>query len=305
MERDAVLLRRPDAVRFSFRFLGTVPSAWNWRVVGIYGGILASGLDETTAGASGGSVSWDCRTQGGAVADPGEYLVKVGPGRHIRSLMTTVARVRFEPPVVAHVYRRLPAAGRRVALTFDDGGGRTAWYWILRELLAGHAKGTFFPIGEYVGGYAAREAHLTIKGQMAIGNHTWSHPELTSANDAEVRRQLLLSEDVWWHDLRATPVPYLRPPDGAYDAHVRAHAGSMGYSRIVLWDIDAGDAAEPRIPVSAIVHNVLSQVRPGSIILMHIRGYTPKALPLIIAGLHARHYQMVTLPELFKAAGMG
>jgi peptidoglycan/xylan/chitin deacetylase (PgdA/CDA1 family) len=53
----------------------------------------------------------------------------------------------------------------------------------------------------------------------------------------------------------------------------------------------------------AIVRNVLSHVRPGSIILMHTRGHTPKALPSIIAGLRARHYQMVSLPELFKAAG--
>jgi peptidoglycan/xylan/chitin deacetylase (PgdA/CDA1 family) len=37
---------------------------------------------------------------------------------------------------------------------------------------------------------------------------------------------------------------------------------------------------------------------------MHMRGKTPAALPRIIAGLRARHYKMVTLPELFSAAGL-
>ena len=56
--------------------------------------------------------------------------------------------------------------------------------------------------------------------------------------------------------------------------------------------------------VSAIVRNVLENVRPGSIILLHTRGKAPKALPLIIAGLRVRHYKMVTVPELFAAAGL-
>jgi peptidoglycan/xylan/chitin deacetylase (PgdA/CDA1 family) len=51
------------------------------------------------------------------------------------------------------------------------------------------------------------------------------------------------------------------------------------------------------------VRNVLENVRPGSIILLHARGKAPKALPLIIAGLRVRHYKMVTVPELFAAAG--
>lgn len=216
---------------------------------------------------------------------------------------TPWAAMPVPSPVKARVYRSLPAAGRRVALTFDDGGGKTAWYWILRELLAGHAKGTFFPIGEYVGGYARRDARLTLKDHMAIGSHSWSHPDLTAVSAGEVRTQLLRPEAVWWHDFGATPVPYLRPPYGSYNARVLAIAGRLGYSRIILWSVDSRDWSKPG--VSAIVRNVLDNVRPGSIILMHTRGQTPKALPFIIAGLHRRHYQMVTVPELFAAAGTG
>ena len=299
---DAVLLHSRQSVTFTFRFAGAAPSSWSWRVLGAYGDLMASGKGQTAAGAHTGSVSWNCTQANGSSAGPGLYLVKVGANGAPASTTTTVGWVRFQPPVTAKVYTNLPAAGKRVALTFDDGGGKTAWYWILRELIAGHAQGTFFPIGEYVADYANRDAGLTLKDHMAIGSHSWSHPDLTTVTDAQVRMQLKQPDDIWWQDFHASTVPYLRPPYGAYNAHLLALAGQMGYSRIILWDVDSLDWTKPG--VNTIVANVLDHVHDGSIILMHTRGQTPKALPLIIAGLHARGYQMVTIPELFKAAGV-
>ena len=299
---DSVLLHSRTSATFAFRFTGAAPAAWSWRVVGYYGAKMAAGQGTTNASASGGSVTWKGTGPGGADADPGLYLVQVGASGAPHGSMQTIGRVRFQPPVKAKVYFSLPAAGKRVALTFDDGGGATAWYWILRELRHGHAKGTFFPIGQYVGGYAKREAGLTVAGSMAIGSHSWSHPDLTRMSDAGIRAQLKQTDDVWWNDFRASTVPYLRPPYGAYNAHVLSIAGQMGYSRIIMWDVDSNDWTNPG--VDAIVHNVLSAVHDGSIIVLHTRGKAPKALPLIIAGLRARGYEMVTIPELFKAAGI-
>ncbi len=299
--RDSVLVRSRRSVRFTFRIRGVAPSSWRWRVVSFYGDKMATGRRETTAGRNTGSVTWNGLRANGSPADPGLYLVKVGAIGAPASSMTTIGWVRFQPPVKAHVYTRLPAAGRRVALTFDDGGGKTAWYWILHELRAAHAKGTFFPIGLYVGRYAKRMAGLTLKYHMAIGSHSWSHPDLRWLSGAQVRAQLRRTERVWWRDFRASPVPYLRPPGGAYNARTLAIAGRLGYSRIILWDVDSGDWANPG--VHAIVRHVLENVRSGSIILLHTRGKAPKALPRIISGLRARHYKMVTVPELFSAAG--
>lgn len=295
---DAVLLRTRQPVSFSFHVVGGAPDKWVWRVRNFYGKQMSAGQGEP--GATTASVKWDGRDAGGQPADPGEYVVEVGPD--FSTHMTTVGRVRLEVPVKAKVYRSLPAAGKKVALTFDDGGGATAWYWILHELRAGHAKGTFFPIGEYVGDYAKKEAGLTIQDDMAIGSHSWSHPDLTTLSDAEIRAQLQQTDDVWFNDFKASTVPYLRPPYGAFNDHVLKIAGEMGYSRIIMWDVDSNDWTNPG--VDAIMHNVLSAVHDGSIIVLHTRGKAPKALPLIIAGLHKMGYEMVTLPELFKAAGV-
>ena len=295
---DAVLLRTRRPVSFSFHIVGGAPDHWVWRVRNVYGRQMSTGQGEP--GATTASIKWDGKDADGQPADPGEYVVEAGPD--FSTHMTTVGRVRLEVPVKAKVYRSLPAAGKKVALTFDDGGGATAWYWILHELRAGHAKGTFFPIGEYVGDYAKKEAGLTIQYDMAIGSHSWSHPDLTTLSDAEIRAQLQQTDDVWFNDFKASTVPYLRPPYGAYNDHVLKIAGEMGYSRIIMWDVDSNDWTNPG--VDAIVHNVLSAVHDGSIIVLHTRGKAPKALPLIIAGLHKMGYEMVTLPELFKAAGV-
>jgi peptidoglycan/xylan/chitin deacetylase (PgdA/CDA1 family) len=296
--RDAVLLRMRRPVSFTFSIPGGAPDRWVWRVRNVYGEQMAAGRGEP--GATEATVVWSGKDAGGRPADPGLYVLEVGPT--FSAHMTTVAWVRLQPPVQAKVYRSLPAAGKKVALTFDDGGGASAWYWILRELRAGHAKGTFFPIGEYVGGYARREAGLTVRDGMAIGSHSWSHPDLTRLGDAQIRAQLRQTDAAWWTDFKSSPLPYLRPPYGAYDRRVLKIAGEMGYSRVILWDVDSEDWTNPG--TAAIVHNVLAHVRNGSIIVMHTRGKTPKALPLIIRGLHRMGYQMVTLPELFAAAGI-
>jgi len=70
---------------------------------------------------------------------------------------------------------------------------------------------------------------------------------------------------------------------------------------VILWDVDPQDWASPGS--SAIASRVLSSVRPGSIVLLHLRAQTAAALPTILRGLRARGYQVVTVPKLFRAAG--
>jgi peptidoglycan-N-acetylglucosamine deacetylase len=295
---EQVTLHERKAVTFTFHIPGGAPDQWVWRVRNYYGKKMSAGKGEP--GATTATIRWDGTDPDGKPADSGAYVFEAGPD--FSSHMATVGLLRLQAPVKAVVYRSLPAAGKKVALTFDDGGGATAWYWILHELRAGHAKGTFFPIGEYVGDYAHKEAGLTVQDDMAIGSHSWSHPEMTSLSDAEIRKQLQDTDDVWWNDFKASTVPYFRPPYGSYNDRVLKIAGELGYSRIIMWDVDSNDWTSPG--TDAIVHNVLSAVHNGSIIVLHTRGKAPKALPRIIDGLHKMGYEMVSLPELFKAAGI-
>jgi peptidoglycan/xylan/chitin deacetylase (PgdA/CDA1 family) len=68
----------------------------------------------------------------------------------------------------------------------------------------------------------------------------------------------------------------------------------------VLWNVDPSDYALPG--TAAIERRVLSQVKPGSIIVSHDgggpRGQTLAAYPAIINALRARGYRIVTIPAL-------
>nr|BFE70147.1 hypothetical protein GCM10020092_034480 [Actinoplanes digitatis] len=69
---------------------------------------------------------------------------------------------------------------------------------------------------------------------------------------------------------------------------------------VIDGDVVSGDPfARSAAPV---VRAVLSQVRPGSIVIMHLTEanarYTDEALPKILAGLRERGLEPVTLSEL-------
>jgi peptidoglycan/xylan/chitin deacetylase (PgdA/CDA1 family) len=92
---------------------------------------------------------------------------------------------------------------------------------------------------------------------------------------------------------------YFRFPGGCYDDAALRALAPLGVT-VIQWDVVSGDpfatAWQP------IVHAVLSQVRPGSIVVMHITEanaqFTDEALPPILDGLAARGLQPVTLSEL-------
>jgi peptidoglycan/xylan/chitin deacetylase (PgdA/CDA1 family) len=68
----------------------------------------------------------------------------------------------------------------------------------------------------------------------------------------------------------------------------------------VVWNVDPRDWATPG--TDAIKGNVVGNVKPGSIVVMHDgggpRGQTLAALPGIVAALRHRGYEFVTVSEL-------
>jgi peptidoglycan/xylan/chitin deacetylase (PgdA/CDA1 family) len=213
--------------------------------------------------------------------------------------VSTIGLVRYQPPVTAQVVRRLPAAGNRVALTFDGGSGY-AWRAIMKELQTFHVQGSFFCTGVSVQHYP-QMARIAVNQGDTLGSHSYDHPDFTTISDAQITYQLTKAEDIWWQAAQVVPAPYFRPPYGAYNARVLKVAGQLGYARIVLWDVDTGDWQSP--PPAVIVARVLAAARPGSIVLMHTDWPSEKALPAIIRGLLARGLQPVNLDQLFRAAG--
>jgi len=187
---------------------------------------------------------------------------------------------------------------RVVALSFDDGPSPYTAP-ILRTLTEFGAHATFFEIGEQVAAFAPTVRAIVRDGDE-IGDHTWTHPDLVDLTDQMIRGQIEETNQAI-HAVAGVEPTLLRPPYGEVDSRVVDIAASLGM-RTVLWSVDPRDWALPG--TGAIVENVLTDTRPGSIILLHDgggdRSETVAALPTILRGLRDRGYRVVTVSTLFN-----
>ena len=172
-----------------------------------------------------------------------------------------------------------------VYLTFDDGPSLTWTPRVLSVLRKYGVKAVFFEVGQNVSWYPSITRSLRTYGNK-IGNHTWSHPNLTLLSTASVTWQLNRMESSLGYRPRC-----VRPPGGATNARIQAIIAARG-QRHILWTVDPRDWSRPG--TWTIVNRVLAGVRDGSRILLHDgggdRSQTVAALDLLIPRLRARGF---------------
>jgi peptidoglycan/xylan/chitin deacetylase (PgdA/CDA1 family) len=181
-----------------------------------------------------------------------------------------------------------------VALTFDDGPGpytRNA----LQLLRHAGAPATFFVVGRNVGpNQSSLRAERNYRAP--IGNHSWSHPLLTSLSPKAQRSQLLSTKTAIEHTT-GKKVQLFRPPYGAHNAATDKLARRAGMATI-LWNVDSQDALGANS--KKISRRVKHGLRWGSIILLHENhGQTIRALKYtILPHLKRSNIRLVTVPEM-------
>jgi peptidoglycan/xylan/chitin deacetylase (PgdA/CDA1 family) len=209
-----------------------------------------------------------------------------------------VSRRVIQTGVPATVRREPAWTGRRwVALTFDDGPWNATTDAILKQLKAAGARATFFMVGSSVN-RRPEIAKRVLAAGMEVGNHSQSHARLAHASRKVIRTQIargrrtikrVLGVDTRWY----------RPAGGSTNGAVYREAARQ-HQHLVLWTIDPRDWSRPGVRV--IARRILDRVRPGSVVLMHDgggdRSQTVAALPIVLRGLKARGYTMVTLSRL-------
>ena len=176
-----------------------------------------------------------------------------------------------------------------VALTFDDGPGSLTGT-LLDRLEAAGVVATFFVLGQNVRIHPDLVTRMVRSG-MVVANHTWDHRDMKRLSLSEARSEVdRTSAEI----ARVTGVSttLLRPPYGS----MSPQTATLGQA-IILWDVDTEDWKNR--DASITTSRALATVRPGSIILMHdIHASTIEAVPAIIAGLKARGFTLVTVPQL-------
>jgi peptidoglycan/xylan/chitin deacetylase (PgdA/CDA1 family) len=193
-----------------------------------------------------------------------------------------------------------PGKSKSVALTFDDGPGRSTAA-ILAILARDRVPATFFNIGAAA---AARPSLMQeeVKGGYAMGNHTWDHPHMTALSAA--RQGAELSRASAEQQAIAGTVPCaFRPPYGEYDATTLNLAQQRRMS-VWLWSVDTLDWTAKGSGSWYWVQRIIQQAELGGaqlhpIVLMHDpRAGEPaivKALPAIIQFFRSHGYRFVAL----------
>lgn len=194
----------------------------------------------------------------------------------------------------------LPGEGNLVALTVDDGGSSEVIAAYARFCAETGMRVTFFLNGSLPGWaeHAAELAPLIANGQVQLANHTWSHADLLTLDDAGVQEELRIN-DVYIRDVFGVESkPYFRPPFGRHDARVDAAAAAIGYTVPVLWYGSLADSGE--IPADVLLQYAREWLLPQHIVIGHANHLpVTTVFPEIAQIMIDRGLQPVTLDDVW------
>jgi cellulose synthase/poly-beta-1,6-N-acetylglucosamine synthase-like glycosyltransferase/spore germination protein YaaH/peptidoglycan/xylan/chitin deacetylase (PgdA/CDA1 family) len=202
-----------------------------------------------------------------------------------------------------------------LAMTFDDGPDPEWTPKILDVLKREHVPGTFFLIGIQAEKFGSLTQRIYREGHE-IGNHTFTHPDISSIGSGYMKVELNLTEQLFASQLGIRTTLFRPPysvdaePDTEDEVKPLELTQSMGYITIGN-KIDTRDwNDEPALSPKQIAARALDHLPPcqpndqqcGNIILMHDGGgnreRTVLALPLIIDGARARGFDFVPVYQL-------
>jgi cellulose synthase/poly-beta-1,6-N-acetylglucosamine synthase-like glycosyltransferase/peptidoglycan/xylan/chitin deacetylase (PgdA/CDA1 family)/spore germination protein YaaH len=208
---------------------------------------------------------------------------------------------------------------KEVALTFDDGPDPVNTPRILDILKRENAPATFFLIGLQAQKFPGLAKRIYDEGHT-IGNHTFSHPDISEVSQRYIDFEMNLTERLFGSKLGVKPL-FFRPPyaidqepDIADQVRPVEHVQELGFITIGS-KIDPDDW-QPGRKTADIVDAVLTQAQRyatkgcqthdppicGNIILLHDGGgnreATIEALPQIIEALRSRGFRIVSVPDL-------
>jgi peptidoglycan/xylan/chitin deacetylase (PgdA/CDA1 family) len=208
------------------------------------------------------------------------------------------------PPPAAHSRRGCAGPdithgsthGAKVALTFHGAGDPALLTRLLADVAAATAKVTVLAVGQWLASRPAM-ARQILDGGHDLGNHTWSHqtmPRLDAHHtDTEIERAA-----AELHRLTGSIGTWFRPSGTPHStALIRRTAERVGYGACLAYDLDPLDYTDPG--AAAIVRRVRDQIRPGSIVSLHLgHPETIAAMPGILRALDERGLSAVTASDL-------
>ena len=179
----------------------------------------------------------------------------------------------------------------------DDGPHPSYTAQLLDGLKERGIHATFFVTGEHA------ELHPDIIERMfneghLIGNHTYSHIQLTKGNRDKFKDELIKTNEIL-KEITGEEVQYVRPPYGSWDKSFEKELNMFP----VLWTVDPLDWSSRN--VGRITEKIVSKTGENDIILMHdLYESTYTGVLNAVDKLKDQGYAFVTVSELAAIKGV-
>ena len=185
----------------------------------------------------------------------------------------------------------LPKEEKKIALTFDDGPHPQFTESLLDGLKERGILATFFVTGEHAKLHPDIIERMNKEGHV-IGNHTYSHMQLTQGNREQFKEELMKTNEILT-EITGEEVLFVRPPYGIWDKKLETELNMIP----VMWNVDPLDWCSD--DVSGVVSRVINNAEENAIILMHDYYESSVTAALqIVDELQKKGYSFVTVEEI-------
>ncbi|MFC0557505.1 polysaccharide deacetylase family protein [Halalkalibacter alkalisediminis] len=213
-------------------------------------------------------------------------LNEISSSRTFQFFGGLVEKVKTEAPIVA--------------LTFDDGPG-VHTEDILNILREEEVQGTFFLTGKEIEAYQ-EDAIKIVEAGHEVGNHSYSHPRMILRSPTFIKKEIEKTDE-WIRQIGYEGEILFRPPYGRKFLFLPYYLHQQDRETI-LWNLEPETYPEIAVDSQKIIDYVVTNIEPGSIILLHVmyesRRESLQAVRGIIVSLKEQGYTFTTVSELLK-----
>ncbi len=150
---------------------------------------------------------------------------------------------------------------KKIAITFDDGPHPSYTAQLLDGLKERGVVASFFVTGEHAKLHPDIIKRMQEEGHL-IGNHTYSHIQLTKKNREIFKEELIKTNEII-KEITGEEVQYVRPPYGSWDKSFESELNMFP----LLWTVDPLDWSSSN--VGRITDKIVKKAGENDIILMH------------------------------------
>lgn len=195
-----------------------------------------------------------------------------------------------------------PAGDKVIYLTFDAGFENGNTPAILDALKKHNAPATFFVVGTYITSNADLVNRMLSEGHT-VGNHTYSHPDMSQIADREsFEKELKDVENAYKEATGEDMKKFYRPPQGKYSESNLQMAKELGYSTF-FWSLAYVDWYQDNQPSrEEAFDKLLGRIHPGAIVLLHSTSKTnAEILDELLTKWEEMGYTFQSLDQLANA----